>query len=144
MTFASRLFVGVINASRRGVEISLHADFHRGLKHVGVDQHGKHAQGLVVFDKSHAAHVCGQVVNRVRLLGGLLAGLLKIQIQDEIFHVVELLIPLVQGLDVHGTDFFETLPAQIGNKISADKTAAAIYHNQLIFHAHSHNLIECC
>ena len=40
------------------------------MQHVRVDQHRQHAQGLVVLDEAHAAHVGGQVVDRAGASGG--------------------------------------------------------------------------
>jgi hypothetical protein len=42
---------------------------------MGVDQHGQHAQGLVVFNESHASHIGGQVVNLGRAAASFLASI---------------------------------------------------------------------
>jgi hypothetical protein len=58
-----RLFLAVIGACRPRVEEFLDAVFLRGLKHVRIDQHRQNAQGFVVLDKTHAAHIGCEVVH---------------------------------------------------------------------------------
>ncbi len=47
----------------------------------------------------------------------------------EVLHVVEPLIPLVKGLDVHRTDGFHALAAKVGNEVSADETTGTAHKN---------------
>ena len=81
MTFGSRLLVGVVDAGGGGVEEALDAVLLRGLQQVRVDQHREHAQGLVVLDEAHAAHVGGQVVDVGGALGGALAVFRQVQVE---------------------------------------------------------------
>src|SRR5207248_11464559 len=66
----------------------------------------EHAQSLVVFDEAHAAHIGGEVVDgaAVAAAEGFLAGVFQIQIELEIFHFGENLIPLIERLDVDRAD----------------------------------------
>ena len=97
----------------------------RRLQHVRIDQHGQHAQRLVVLDEAHAAHVGGQVVNLHGALGGRLAVFLEIQIEGEILDVVEALVPFVERLDVHRANVAVALLAQQRDQRAANKTARA-------------------
>ncbi len=99
----------------------------RGLQHVGVDQHGQHAQRLIVLDEAHAAHVRREIVDFVGALGGGLAIVFEVQVEREILDIVEALIPLVERLDVHGANLLITLFAERGDEMTADKTAGPGY-----------------
>ena len=104
------------------------------MQQVGVDQHRQHAQGLVVLDEAHAAHVGGQIINVLSAGGGLDAVLAQVQIEDEVLHVVKNLIPLVERFDIHGADPGISLAAEIGDQSPSDKAPASSHYNQLIFH----------
>src|ERR1019366_6132574 len=88
----------------------------------------------VVFDEPHAAHVRGEVINLIRSPGGPLAVLSKVQVEREILDVVEPLIPLIQRLDVHGTDLLVALFAEVRHQASADETPGTSYHGEFVFH----------
>src|SRR5262249_56043072 len=100
------------------------------LKHVGVDEHGEHAQGFVVFDETHAAHVGGQIIDVRRATSRCFAVFLHIEIEGNIFHVIEALIPLIERLYINATDALKTAAAQRRNKRAADEAACATYHHQ--------------
>src|SRR5260370_1264186 len=57
------LLIGIVDTRGRGIKIAAHAKFLGRLQHVGVDQHGKHAKGFIVFDEAHAAHIRGEIVD---------------------------------------------------------------------------------
>ena len=84
------------------------------MQQVRVDQHRQHAEGLVVLDEAHAAHVGRQVVNLARPAAGLVAGVAQLQIGLDVFDVVEHLIPLVERLDVDTADSWWTLSRETG------------------------------
>ncbi len=97
-----------------------------------VDQHGQHAQGAVVFDEAHAAHVRRQVVDNRRIAGRHVAGLFLLQIHPQVLGLWRKLIPLVERLDVDDTDFVMALPQQVADEMATDETAAAAYHDQVV------------
>ena len=68
--------VGCVHAGRRREEEPLDVRFTGRHQHVGVDEDGQHAKTLVQLNKSHAAHVCCQVVNRLSAFQGFFARLL--------------------------------------------------------------------
>src|SRR5690606_24218486 len=63
------LLVAGVDAGRGGVEEAADLGVARSHGHVGGGQHRERAQGLVVLDEAHAAHVAGEVVD----LGGAVA-----------------------------------------------------------------------
>ena len=69
-----------------------------------VDQHRQHAQGRVVLDEAHAAHVGGEVVDDHGVARRSFAGVLVLQIQLQILRLGKTLVPLVEGLDIDGAD----------------------------------------
>ena len=64
------LLVGVVDAGATGVEEAVDFGFERGLEHVGVDEDREHAEGFVVFDEAHAAHVGGEIVDFADAVAG--------------------------------------------------------------------------
>ena len=49
----------------------------------------QHAEGFVVFDEAHAAHVGGELEDDVGACGGLAAVVLVLQVEREVLDVVE-------------------------------------------------------
>ena len=98
------LLVGVVDAGGGGVEEALDAFVAGGHEHVGVDEHAEHAEGFVVFDEAHAAHVGGELEDDVGAFGGLEAVVLVLEVEREVFDVLGDLVPLVERLDVDGAD----------------------------------------
>ena len=58
----------------------------------------KHAEGAVVFDEAHAAHVGGQIIDDAGVLEGLLASLAPLQVQNQVFHAGEIWYHSASGL----------------------------------------------
>src|SRR5712692_4912390 len=110
--FGRELFIGSINAGGGGVEITLDAEFPRGHQEVGVDEHREHAEGAVVFDKTHAAHVGGKIVNDPGVAHGLFAGFPALQIKGQIVHSGKYLVPFLGRLEVHRPDRAIALPQE--------------------------------
>ena len=100
-----------------------------GLQEVRVDQHIEHAQALVVLDKAHATHVCGQIVNRGHAGTRLFAGLEEAQVEDLVVDVVKDLVPLIHGLNINGADSSGEARPEFGNQVSADEAAASGYQD---------------
>jgi predicted HTH transcriptional regulator len=98
-----------------------------GLEHVRIDEHGQHAQGFILFDESHAAHVRGKVIDFVHALGRQIAIFLEIEIKLQIFDVIESLIPFIERFHVHGADVLIALLTKFGDKVAANKAACAGY-----------------
>jgi hypothetical protein len=99
-----------------------------------IDEDSEHAQGFVIFDEAHAAHVRSQVVNRVRALQSPVGCLEQLKIKLKILHAGSALIPLVQRLDVNGPDILITLADKIGDEVAADKAAAAAHNDFFTLH----------
>ena len=76
-----------------------------------------------MLDEAHAAHVRGQVVNLHGALGGLLAVFLEVQIQGQILHIVEALIPFLERFGIHRSKIPVPLFAQQRNQRAANKAA---------------------
>ncbi len=123
------LLVGVVDAGAGGVEIALDAVFLGGHAEVRVDQHAEHAEGAVVFDEAHAAHVGGEVIDDFGALERFIASGFFLEIELEVFDVGEFLIPLVEGFDVDGADVGVALGEEVGHEMTADETAGAADDN---------------
>jgi hypothetical protein len=102
-----------------------------GLQHMSIDQHGQHAQRLIVLDEAHAAHVGGEVVDFVGTFGRIFAVFLEIQIEGQILDVIEALVPLVERFCVDGSDTLALL-AKLGNQMATDEATSACYNNPSI------------
>jgi len=86
-----------------------------------------------VLDEAHAPHVGGQIVDVRSALGDLFAVLFEVQIERTVFHVIEPLVPLSEGLDVNRSDPPPSLPAQRGNQRSTDEATRACDYHQTVF-----------
>ena len=91
---------------------------------MGINEDGEHAEALVKFDKSHTAHVGGQIVHLIATFGGGETGVFLLKIQRQILRVRKSLIPLPRRLPVHGSDAMSVLQ-QLGDQVSADKATGA-------------------
>jgi hypothetical protein len=130
------LLVAVVDAGAGGVEEPLDADVLGRHQQVGVDQHRQHAQRLVVLDEPHPAHVGGVVVDGVGALERRVAVRLVVQVENQVLHVLEALVPPRLGLDVHAPQPGVPLPTKVRNQVAADEAATATYYDQVIFVAH--------
>ena len=72
---------------------------------MGVDQDTEHAKGFIVFDKAHAAHVRGQVEDKVGTLDGTMAGVELLQVGGHIVYAGVYLVPLVARLNIDRPDY---------------------------------------
>ena len=125
------LVVGVY-AGGGGEEEARDAGLARGHQEMGIDQHAQHAQGLVVLDEPHAAHVGGEVVDAHRALhGGDAVGAVP-KIEPEALDVVEPLVPLLERLDVDGPQAAMALPPQVGQEVPADEAAGPAHHDTVV------------
>src|ERR1700678_117364 len=97
----------------------------RGLQHVRVDQDGQHAQGFVVLDEAHAAHVGREVVNLVHALRGDFTIRFFVEIEGEILDVAKALIPLVDRLNVDCANISVALVAERRDEMATNKTAGS-------------------
>ncbi|GAB1489331.1 hypothetical protein MASR2M8_17840 [Opitutaceae bacterium] len=70
----------------------------------------------------------------MRILGRLTAGRQLLQVESQVFHAFEALIPAVLRLDVHSTDTRVTLAKQVGYKMAADETTGTADNDQFILH----------
>src|SRR5277367_335537 len=141
--FIGPLLIRVVDAGRGGVKKALCFVQDGRLEHVGVDEHGEHAERFVAFDKAHAAHVGGEIVNVAGPFGDSLATRFQIQIQGEVFDAGEVLIPLTEGLNVHSPDSRAAPRAQARYETAADESAGACddYEFALIVHPDLHLLL---
>src|ERR1700689_356348 len=100
----------------------------RGLQHVRVDQDGQHAQGFVVLDEAHAAHVGREVVNLVHALRGGFTIRFFVEIEGEILDVAKALIPLVDRANIS-----VALVAERRDEMATNKTASTRYDDSILF-----------
>ncbi len=90
-----------------------------------VDEHAEHAEGFVVFDKAHTAHVGGEVVDHFGVFADELAGVDALHIHHQIFHIRVELIPVIQRFLVDRADVRVALIAKKLDEVSADESAGA-------------------
>ena len=95
---------------------------------MGVDEHGEHAQGLVILDEAHATHVGGEIVDFVGASRGSLAVFLEVQIEREIFDIFEALVPLMERLDVDGANGLVATGAKRRYEMAANEPAGSRDH----------------
>src|SRR5690606_26357108 len=91
-------------------------------------------EALVLLDEAHPAHVAGEVEDPLGVPARLLARLLVVEVQPDILHARETLVPLVVGLDVHRPDLLVALTEQVGDKMSADETTSAGDDDDVVLH----------
>jgi hypothetical protein len=96
--------------------------FTRRLDEVRVDEHGQHAERLVVLDEAHPAHVRGEVVHLVCTLNRLTARFPQPQIDLAIVGLREALEPEVERLAVHCPHFVVTPACQVCHQVAPDET----------------------
>ena len=92
----------------------------------------QHAKGAIVLDEAHATHIGSEIQHYGGTTHSGLTCLLVLQVQLQVFHVWETLIPFIQRFDIHGTDLLVTLTRQVPYQVSSNEAAAAAYYNQLI------------
>ena len=119
------LFFAVIDAGAGGVEELVDAVVAGGHEHVGVDEDAEHAEGFVVFDEAHAAHVGGEVVDDFGVFADELAGVDALDVHDEVFDVSVELIPVVEGFLVDGADVGVSLLLEEFDEVAADESAGS-------------------
>src|ERR1022692_2303033 len=57
------LFVAIVNAGRRGIKQSLDTTISSSQQHMGAHKHAEHAEGLIVFNESHASYIRRKLEN---------------------------------------------------------------------------------
>src|SRR2546430_2019672 len=101
---------------------------------MSVDEHRKHAEAFIVFDKPHSPHIRSEIVNDISRHDSLLTRLFCLAIKPNVLDVSESLIPLVHRLDVYGPDIGVSLHAQISAQMAADESASAADNDFTCFH----------
>ncbi len=104
-----------------------------GHQQVGVDQDAEHAEGFVVFDETHAAHVGGEVVDDGGVFERGLAIFEAAEIELQVLDFGEALIPLFDGFDIDGSDVGVTAFEQIADEVATDEPTAAADDYFLVF-----------
>jgi hypothetical protein len=104
---------------------------------VGVGEDAQHAEGFVVFDEAHAAHVGSELEDDVSACRGFEAAVLVLKVKGEAFDVSGDLVPLVEGLDVDGADDIDAVAEQALNEVAADETTATADYCLFSFELHS-------
>jgi hypothetical protein len=99
----------------------------RRLEHVRIDEDGQHAQGFVLLDETHSAHVGREIVDLGRAACRDFAVLFQVEVETEIFDVVEALIPLVKRFYVDGTNRGTTASSQVRDQRPAYETTRTSY-----------------
>ena len=126
------LLVAVVDAGRRRIEEARHARLLGGDQHVGADQHRQHALRLVGLDEPHAAHVGGQVVDHLGVLGRLAAGLEQGQVAHLVLDARRLLVPLLERLHVHGADLAVTALLKHAHQMATDEATGTGDDHEII------------
>ena len=132
-TFGILLEQGVVGAGRGGIEIAAGAGPVGGLDHVGVDENGAEAFHAEAFDKTHAAHVGGEIVNLDGAFADAVAIILIADIQAEVFHAGHREIPLIERFLVHGADAGEAFFLEVPGEVAGDEATGAGDDDQVIF-----------
>jgi len=83
------------------------------------------ALGLVVFDKSHPAHVRGEAEDVLGPLRDAVALGRDAKVGLHLHHVGGSLVPLPDWLEVDGAHLLETTLEQAHDEVVADETASA-------------------
>src|SRR5262245_31405804 len=65
-----------------------------------------------------------------------MAGVLVPQIQLKVVDLGERLVPVIEGLEVDGTDPSVPLPEQVRDEVASDEAAAAGHQDQIILASH--------
>jgi hypothetical protein len=94
---------------------------------VGIDQDAEHAQGFIVFDEAHAAHVRRQVKDG----GGTMEGVELLQVRSHVLHTLVYLVPLTAWLDVDRPDNIDPISKQLFDQVAANESTSAANHNLL-------------
>jgi hypothetical protein len=131
------LLFGVVDAGGGGVEEALDTFVACGHDHVGVGENAQHAEGLVVFDEAHAAHVGGKLEDDIGARGRLEAAVFILEVELEAFDVFGDLVPLVEGFDIDGAYHLNAIVQQTLHEMAADKSAGTTDDCFLSFELHS-------
>ena len=79
-----------------------------------------------MFDESHAAHVCCQIIEFTDSISdGAVASCAALQVEGQILDVFKPLIPLLERLQVDCANLCHTFVAQIRNQPSANEATRA-------------------
>ena len=92
---------------------------------MSVDEDAEHAEGAIILDETHSAHVSREIVNDTRAFEGAIAGFFFLQIELLVIDAREKLIPFVEGFDVHRTDVRMALLQQVSDQVASDESASA-------------------
>jgi hypothetical protein len=96
---------------------------------VGVGEHAEHAEGFVVLNEAHSAHIGGQLKNRIDAFGGLKATVAQLEIEDATVGGGVALVPLVKGLDVDRAHRGGSLLKECIHQMTADESASPANQN---------------
>src|SRR5207247_6529154 len=98
-----------------------------------VNQHAQHTKGFVVFDKTHSAHVGGEVVDKIDIGDGALATFLFLKIELQIFRFRKHLEPFLEWFHIDYANLF-ALAKQVGREMAANEAASPADHDFFRFH----------
>jgi hypothetical protein len=85
-----------------------------------------------LLDKAHTAHIRREAVNLSRAADRDFTILFEVEVEGNIFDVIEALVPLMKGLHVDCANGPATMPPQIRDESAADKTACAGHRDYAI------------
>src|SRR5687768_1242225 len=97
-----------------------------------IDKRRTHAFHAETLDESHPAHIRSQVIDFDRILHGTSTGVALTQIQAQVLHTGNALVPVGQRLLVHGADAGEAEVVEIAYQRTADKPACSGNDDQAI------------
>ncbi len=113
----------VVDARGRREEEALCPRVASGHQQVRVDERAEHAEGLVVLDEAHAAHVGREVVDARAARDRRCAGVDSAQVENHGLHAVVNLVPVVERLDVDRDDRVRARILEVLDEVAADEAA---------------------
>jgi hypothetical protein len=96
----------------------------------------------MVFDKTHPAHVRRQLEYAINAFCGFPAGIRQLQVKGSIIGFFIYLVPLIERLDVDGTDHRRTLGKESVYQVPTDKPARSTDQKPGVPNSHDLNLPE--
>src|SRR4051812_27405248 len=109
------------HARRRCEEVTVASDRSGGREEGGIGKEREHAIGLVALDEADSTHVAGQIEVSLHTIAGGLACFTTAKVELSIVDVIESLKPVVERLDVDGTNSTPLIRAKPGHQVSTDE-----------------------
>ena len=98
---------------------------------MSINKNTDHTGCLIIFNKTHASHICSQIKNLIITVYSLIAIFSQTQIQYQVIRITRNLVPFIQRFQInssHNVTFFN----QFFYQVPANKTSCTCYNN--LFH----------